>query len=257
MKIFPNGQSIAHKNIVKWGIDPTGNRLHIGHFVAIRFLRKMLKQRRDVVVVIGERTAAIGDPSGTIKERPVLDSIIVQENAAAIRQQIQRLLPTARIVSNKELNTNIQALIWSLGKFTASELLDRHAFGGRSVRGDEMIVPILQGLDSLALGAEVEVGGEDQEFNFAITRKMQEAFHQFPEVCVLLPIIRGTDGNKMSKSLGNCVFLDDPDIWTRILSIPDDVMDEWFPLFCDDEPNEHPFERKKQLASAIIKDLNR
>lgn len=255
MKIFPNGQSIAHRKVVKWGIDPTGSRLHIGHFVAIRFLRKMLAEHRDVVVVIGRRTAQVGDPSGSTKERPVLDPVIIRANAEVLASEIRKLLPAARVVFNDQHPWTVDDLLRFAGKLTTTALQDRHAFGGRSVRANELLVPVLQAMDSIALGAEVEIGGEDQEFNFAITRDLQGQFGFEPEVCVMFPIIRGTDGQKMSKSLGNCVFMDDPDIRGRILSIPDDVMDEWFPLFCDEEPKEHPFERKKQLADEIIKTL--
>lgn len=255
MKIYPNGSSIVNKKIVKWGIDPTGSRLHLGHFVAIRFLRKMLAEYRDVVVIIGNLTASIGDPSGTVKERPVLHKEVVDMNADFMEIQLKKLLPKARFVRNRDLLNQWSTLVGAASQFTTSELLDRNAFQGRSVRADEMLVPILQAIDSVSLGAQVEVGGEDQEFNFSITRKLQEKWGQEPEVCVMFPIIRGTDGQKMSKSLGNCIYLDDGDIIGKVLSIPDDVMDEWFPLFCDQEPKVHPFERKKQLADAIVKEL--
>ena len=142
--------------------------------------------------------------------------------------------------------------------FTTNRLLDRAAFQNRSVRMDELTIPILQGIDSVILGAEVEVGGEDQEFNFSITREIQGSFNQEPEVCVMFPIIRGSDGNKMSKSAGNCIYLDMPDIEGKIMSIPDDVMDEWLPLFTDvpkEEWPEHPKKRKEFLAQEIIEQL--
>lgn len=258
MKIYPIGQSIQNRRVVKWGIDPTGNRLHIGHFVAIRFLRKMLKEHRDVVIVIGDLTASIGDPSGTIKERPLMEPEIIKSNAESLQQQLQELLPSARFYRNSNSRNLEHSLISALKNFTVAELLDRSAFQNRSVRASELIVPVLQGLDSVNLEAELEVGGEDQEFNFAITRKLQELWHQKPEVCVLLPIIRGTDGSKMSKSLGNCVYLDDGDIRGKIMSIPDDVMDECLPLMTDTpkkELPEHPKTRKEFLADEIIRQL--
>ena len=250
MKLFPNGESIAHRKIVKWGIDPTGNRLHVGHLVAIRFLKKMIEEHRDVVVVIGTRTAMIGDPSGTVKERPVIEEHIVRENADVLEIQVRKLLPEARIVSNER--GSIETLLKAIGNFTVAELLDRAAFQGRGVRTNELLVPVLQAIDSVLIGAEVEVGGEDQEFNFSITRDLQKKWGQKPEVCVLFPIIRGTDGQKMSKSLGNCVFLDDGDLHGKIMSIPDDVMDEWLQLFTDEKPPEHPKARKEFLAEKII-----
>lgn len=260
MKIYPNGQSISNRKLVKWGIDPTGNRLHLGHFAAIRFLRKMLAEYRDVVVVIGDLTATIGDPSGTIKERPILSREIVDDNTSRLEEQIKKLLPGARTIRNRNLITSVPLLLSMLGKLTASKLLDRSAFQDRSVRADELIVPVLQAIDSIALGAELEVGGEDQEFNFAITRLLQQEIGQRPEICVMIPIIRGTDGNKMSKSLNNCVWLDASDIHGKIMAIHDDVMDEWIPSltdihFADDPAYAHPKARKEALARAIIDQL--
>jgi len=256
MKIFPNGQSIIGRKVVKWGIDPTGSRLHLGHFVAIRFLRNMLREHRDVVVVIGDLTAQIGDPSGVVKERPMLEREVVDLNANLLESQVKKLLPTARIVRNREISNNDPRLVSALGQFTANELLDRAAFQERSVRMNELVVPVIQALDSIALEAEVEVGGEDQEFNFSITRGLQKVWKQEPEVCVLFPLIRGTDGRKMSKSLGNCVWLDAPDIFGKVMSISDDVMEEWIPLLTDGIGATHPKKRKEELAVSVIQQLS-
>mgnify|MGYP001616369243 CR=1 FL=1 len=256
MNIYPRGESINQKKVVKFGIDPTGNRLHLGHFVSIRFLWKMIEEHRDVVVVLGTQTGLIGDPSGTVKEREKVSRDIIFSNANELEKQIKKLLPLARIVRNHEIfeTFGVSGFISALGEFTINKLQDRAALQNRNARIDEFVVPVLQALDSVFLGAEIEVGGEDQEFNFSITRELQRLWKQTPETCVLIPIIRGTDGRKMSKSLGNCVYLDDGDIHGKIMSIPDDVMDEWLPLLTDtkDYPS-HPKERKEFLSAEVVK----
>lgn len=146
-------------------------------------------------------------------------------------------------------------------KFTINELLSRDSFQQRmdtnqSIGSHEIMVPILQGIDSVELKADIEIGGTDQLFNFNFTRKIQQLFNQDPEVCFMMPIINGTDGRKMSKSFGNCIFINDipEDVFGKVMSISDDVMKQWWSFFIEDEIGE-PFTSKKRLAFAITKEI--
>jgi len=148
-------------------------------------------------------------------------------------------------------------------KFTLSHMISRNAFSNRiennhPIAMHELLVPMLQGMDSVHLETEIEVGGQDQLFNFQIARQLQESFGQKPQTCVMFPVINGTDGRKMSKSLNNCIFLDEPanDIFGKVMSIPDNVMFEWFPLLTDVQTCPlHPMEAKKKLAFEIVLQL--
>lgn len=248
MKIFPEHANVHNLVRTKFGIDPTFNRLHIGHLVPLAWLKK--QEKRDVTIVLGTITARLGDPSGQDTTRPILSKFQVEQNAEAIRKQVKRVLPFVRLVEQAELSAT--QLLEISSHFSVSKVMSRDGFKKRESIGlHELSVPILQAMDSVVLQTQLEVGGEDQLFNFQLTRDVQVLHNQKPEACLMFPIIRGTDGEKMSKSKDNCIWLDDPQIGRRILSISDEVMDEWFPLFCDDEPNQHPFERKKQLAAAV------
>ena len=251
MKIFPEHQDIKNLNRVKFGIDPTFYRLHIGHLVPLVWLKKNFK--KDITIVLGTITARLGDPSGQDKTRPILSEVEVQANTKAISQQIYKILPSVRIWKQESILAG--QLLEISSHFTVSKMMSRDNFQAREgVSLHELSVPILQAMDSVLLQTELELGGDDQLFNFELTREVQKIHNQKPEACLMFPIIKGTDGQKMSKSKNNCIWLDDPQIEQRILSISDEVMDEWFPLFCDEEPEIHPFERKKQLAKSI-KDL--
>lgn len=253
MKIFPEQNSIHNLKNLKMGIDPTFNRLHIGHLVPLAWLKK--NERKDVTIVLGTITARLGDPSGQDKTRPILSELEVRNNADAIKKQVLKILPNARIWEQQELSAT--ELLEISSHFTVSKMMSRDNFQAREgVSLHELSVPILQAMDSVLLQTELELGGEDQLFNFELTREIQKIHNQKPQTCLMFPIIRGTDGQKMSKSKGNCIWLDDPQIEQRILSISDEVMDEdLIPLFCEN-PLEHPFERKKQLARAIKELLN-
>jgi tyrosyl-tRNA synthetase len=149
-----------------------------------------------------------------------------------------------------------------LSKFTVGNLLSRDAFQKRissnnSIGMHELIVPILQGLDSVELKSDIEVGGSDQMFNFHTTRQTQEIFGQKPEVCIMAPIINGIDGRKMSKSYNNCIWINDTpkDVFGKAMSISDAVMYEWYPIFFDSYEKEHPMMMKKNLAQKITEEI--
>lgn len=250
-KVFPEHENPNNYRVIKFGIDPTFNRLHIGHLVPLAWLRR--QEKKDITIVLGTNTAQLGDPSGQEKTRPMLTREQVAGNAEIIAKQVRQILPVARIVKQQTFDS--LEILRVASNFTVSKMMSRDGFQARTgVSLHELLVPILQAMDSVTLVTELEIGGEDQLFNFQLTREVQKTFGQEPEACLMFPIIRGSDGQKMSKSKGNCIWLDDPQIEKRIMAIPDDVMDEWLPLFFEGEAPDHPKERKEFLAE-IIKDL--
>lgn len=262
---FPDNIDLTPSKRVKFGIDPTHHRLHLGHFVPLRLIRKLHQQGHQITIVLGTFTAQLGDPSGRDTTRPILSSQEVFQNADAIQQVIYRLLPlNYRIWENHNLHHHmgVPKFIRYTAEFTVAHMMSRNAFAARSENNHpigvhELLVPICQGLDSLELATEIEIGGEDQLFNFQIARQLQENHKFKPQDCILLPIINGTDGRKMSKSLNNCIYLDDEpnDIYGKVMSIPDPVMDQWYPLLTDLLPLSHPMESKKQLAFDIVRQI--
>lgn len=262
MKIWPENESIHPLRRVKWGIDPTASRLHLGHLASLRLLQSIAKGR-ELTIVIGTLTARLGDPTGVNKTRPILSESVVRQNAEAIKEQLKRVCKFEfKIVENHTIAdraTMADFLLDASSKFTVEELMQREEFSGRSVGLQELLVPLAQALDSVFLETQIEVGGQDQLINFSLTRKLQKSFGQRPQTCILSPIVTGLDGRKMSKSLDNCLFLDDSSetIRQKCLNISDDVMKEWLSLVAD-VPNqlEHPQKRKEQLSESIIKQLN-
>ena len=263
---------------VKFGIDPTFPRLHLGHLVPLRLVKKMMEEGHDITIVLGTFTAQLGDPSGRDTTRPILAKEEVKENAKSILKQITKILGEPRdkfwgepltwwLFENHTVHDAIPLgdFMRIASNFTLTHMTSRNGFQERinnnqPVAMHELLVPMCQGWDSVALKTEIEIGGQDQLFNFQIARQLQEAEGQKPQGCILMPIINGTDGRKMSKSLGNCIFWDeDPnDVFGKVMSIPDNVMEEWFPLFVDFtvEEDMHPMDKKKVLAIEIIKQLH-
>jgi tyrosyl-tRNA synthetase len=251
---------------IKLGIDPTAPSLHLGHLVPLRIANQLSNIGHDVTLVIGTFTAQMGDPSGKDRTRPILKQEEVESNGAILKQQLHRICPKAVIRENGEWFKSMAAreLLHLMSKFTTAQLLARDAFQKRlennnPIAAHELIVPLLQGWDSVVLRTEIEIGGTDQLFNFQITRQLQELYDQKPQICILTPIIVGTDGNKMSKSQNNCIFLDTPanEMFGKCMSVSDAVMDEWIPLLTDEYLNlkigyPHPMARKKVMAANIV-----
>lgn len=282
-QIFPENADLTPCKRVKFGIDPTFPRLHLGHLVPLRLAKKMMQEGHQLTIVLGTFTAQLGDPSGRDTTRPILSQDEVESNAMSIFKQVHKILGENAFAGGECGQLSYAPEMWTLCKngwlhnemtlpafmkqvanFTLTHMTSRNAFQERianqqSIGMHELLVPICQGWDSVALQSEIEIGGQDQLFNFQIARHLQEANGQKPQSCIMLPIINGTDGRKMSKSLGNCIFFDeDPnDIFGKIMSIPDSVMEEWFPLFVDFAiPNAHPMDKKKILAVEIISQLH-
>jgi tyrosyl-tRNA synthetase len=272
---FPADADISPSKRVKFGIDPTFPRLHLGHLVPLRLVKKMMGEGHQITIVLGTFTAQLGDPSGRDTTRPILSQEEVENNADQILLQIQKVLGENNfgeapgkwtLCRNNELHKKITVpeFLRRVAKFTLNHMTSRNAFQNRiennqSIGMHELLVPICQGWDSVALNSEIEIGGQDQLFNFQIARQLQESEGQKPQTSILMPIINGTDGRKMSKSLGNCIFLNETpqDIFGKVMSIPDQVMDEWFPLLTDGIPqNNSPINKKKILAVEIVSQLH-
>jgi tyrosyl-tRNA synthetase len=230
--------------------------------------RTLQQQGHELDLVLGTLTARLGDPSGRDATRPLLSDEEVQANAARLLGMCDRLLaPGFRVHWNHRFVEGMSVPEFLTGlasRVTVSSMLARDGFRRRLDAGDpialhELLVPLLQGWDSVVLDAEVEVGGTDQLFNFQVARRLQAARGRPPQVVLMMPIIRGTDGRKMSKSLGNTIWLDEApeQMFGQILSVSDEVMDEWWEVLCDSPHRPaHPMERKKVLAGDIVRQLH-
>ena len=230
--------------IVKAGFDPTAPDLHFGHTVLLNKLRHFQDFGHKVVFLIGDFTGRIGDPSGTNKTRPTLDSKDLLENAKTYEKQVFKILKKdlTEVKFNSEWCDDLGAdgLINLASKYNVARMLERDDFNKRfssnkSIAIHEFLYPLVQGYDSVALKVDVECGGTDQKFNLLVGRELQRDYGQEPQVVITVPILEGLDGvNKMSKSLDNYIAIDEaPDeMFGKIMSISDDLMWRWFDLLC-------------------------
>jgi tyrosyl-tRNA synthetase len=231
---------------IKFGIDPTGSRIHIGHAVPLRKLRQFQDLGHTVILLIGDYTAIVGDPSGRDQTRPVLSTEKIQENMKTYVDQASKILDITKteVRYNSEWfgASNFTHLLMELTSFiTVARILERDDFQkrlkeGSDIQMQEIMYPLLQGYDSVALHADVEIGGTDQKFNLLMGRKLQRKYNQEEQDIVTLPVLEGTDGvKKMSKSLGNFIALDDDagDIYGKTMSIPDSLIFKYFELATD------------------------
>lgn len=264
-QIFPEDANIDKLKRVKFGIDPTFPKLHLGHLVPLRIVKQLQEQGKEVTIVLGTFTAQMGDPTGKDKTRPILSREDVEFNAEQILDQVSNVLhPGFKVFRNGDLfnHMSVPKLLNIVKDFSVQHMTNRNAFSKRlenniPIGVHELIVPILQGTDSVELKSEIEIGGTDQLFNFQIARRLQEINGQKPEVCIMAPIINGTDGRKMSKSLGNCIFLEEMplELFGKCMSVSDEVMEEWIPLLTDENKETHPMKRKKKMAMDIVEQL--
>jgi tyrosyl-tRNA synthetase len=250
---------------VKFGMDPTSADIHIGHCVVLRKLRAFQDLGHVVVLIVGDYTARVGDPSGRDATRPVLSPEEIEANARTYQEQAFRILDRDRteIRHNSEwLAMPSQELFELIRRFTVARLLERDDFQQRMERAQpvsalELLYPVLQGYDSVAVRADVELGATDQKFNLLFGRDVQEAFGQPPQSILTTPILVGTDGvRKMSKSYGNYVGVTEPpaEMFGKVMSIPDDAMTSYYALLLDREaePGAHPNEAKRTLARELV-----
>ena len=263
---------------IKLGCDPTAPDLHLGHAVALSKLRQFQDLGHDVIFLIGDFTARIGDPSGRSKTRPALTEEEIAKNSETYFKQVSKILDpektTIRYNSEWLGEINLAQMVQLAGKVTLARLIEREDFQKRlqenvSIGFHELFYPIFQGYDSVALEADVEIGGTDQTFNLLMGRHLQEHYNQEPQVIMTLPLLEGLDGvQKMSKSYGNYVGLweEAPQAYGKLMSMSDDLMWRYFYLLLHKTPDEitqmqgdvknqtrHPMDLKKQMAHDIIK----
>ncbi|MFP4624924.1 MAG: tyrosine--tRNA ligase [Gemmatimonadota bacterium] len=259
--------------VVKQGFDPTRPDLHIGHAVSIRKLKTFQQLGHSVVFVVGDYTARVGDPSGRSETRPTLSPEEIQANAQTYAEQVGMILDVDRV--RVEFNSrwlaplNLADILELTASYTVARMLERDDFehryrAGQPVAISEFLYPLMQAYDSVALGADVELGGSDQRFNLLIARTIQERYKQPPQVCLIMPLLRGTDGEqKMSKSYDNYIGLTEPpeEMFGKTMSIPDTLLEEWFELasgltggLLDDalrRARDEPYEAKRELAALV------
>jgi tyrosyl-tRNA synthetase len=249
---------------VKLGIDPTTADIHLGHTVVLEKLAEFQRAGHTVVLIIGDFTAQVGDPSGRSATRPVPRAEEIEANAATYQEQAFKILDREQteVRRNSEwLRMEPEALLGLLAQTTVARLLERDDFQKRMAAGQpiaalELLYPLLQGFDSVAVEADVELGGTDQKFNLLFGRDIQGAYGQAPQSIMTLPILVGTDGaRKMSKSLGNYVGVTDPpeEMFGKLMSIPDEAMDEYYRLLLGmGRPQGPPNEAKRELGRRIV-----
>jgi tyrosyl-tRNA synthetase len=265
---------------LKEGFDPSFPDIHLGHMVALRKLRQFQELGHQIVLIVADWTAQIGDPSGVSATRPMLSMEQVKANAETYMQQF------FKVVDKKKTEIRWQSewfgkfdlgdVIRLTSKFTVAQFLARDDFNKRfkeerPIALTELLYPLLQAYDSVAIQADVEFGGTDQKFNFLVGRELQSTVGQRPQQCFMVPLLVGTDGSqKMSKSLGNYIGVAEPpeDIYGKVMSIPDSLILQYFELITDvpDEELEefrqglknqtvNPMMPKKRLAREIIAQL--
>jgi len=253
---------------VKAGFDPTAPDLHLGHTVLLEKLRQFQQCGHQVIFLIGDFTGMIGDPTGKNETRPPLTKEDVLANAETYKQQVFKVLDESKteVRFNSEWLGNMGAadLIQIAGKATVARMLERDDFekrykGGQSIAIHEFLYPLVQGYDSVALEADVELGGNDQKFNLLMGRQLQQAYEKPTQMILTMPLLEGLDGvNKMSKSLNNYVGIQEPakEQFGKMMSASDDLMMRYYELLTDLDLEEikakHPMEAKKQLASLIV-----
>ncbi len=266
---------------IKWGADPSAPDLHLGHMVILKKLRLLQQMGHEILFLIGDFTAMIGDPTGRSETRKPLSGKDVQKNAKTYQEQIFKFLDPhkTKIVFNSEwLNTlTSHDFITLAAKYPLARMLEREDFSkrfkeGHSISLHELLYPLLQGYDSVALKADVEIGGTDQKFNLLMGRHLQKEYGQPQQVILTLPILEGLDGKqKMSKSLGNHIgILESPkEMFGKLMSIPDTLITRYYTLLTDVSGGKieeledllrkkivNPKSVKEQLAGSIVSELH-
>ncbi|NLB35418.1 MAG: tyrosine--tRNA ligase [Elusimicrobia bacterium] len=264
--------SAGKKLRVKFGADPTAPDLHLGHTVVMEKLHQFQDLGHQIVFIIGDFTAMIGDPSGRTSERPVLSKEAIAESVKGYREQIFRILDedkTELVTNSSWLEAlGTEGLIRIASNYTVAQMLERDDFSKRYQAGNpisitEFIYPLLQGYDSLEVEADIEIGGTDQKFNLLVGRDFQRAAGKSPQAILTMPLLEGTDGvKKMSKSVGNHIGISEPprEIFGKIMSLSDSMMYRYYSLLTLENMKEvqalHPMEAKKRLGELIIEKYN-
>ncbi len=262
---------------LKMGFDPSRPDIHLGHVVGLRKLRQFQELGHQVILIVGDWTAQIGDPSGQSLTRPMLTAEEVQANAQSYIAQFFKVVDPSRtqVVWQSEWfgKFGLAEVLRLTSRFTVAQFLAREDFAnryreGRPIAITELLYPLLQAHDSVAIQSDVEFGGTDQRFNLLVGRELQEMVGQRPQICFLMPLLVGTDGvQKMSKSLGNYIGVDEPpnDMYGKVMSIADELLLPYFELLTDVPDQElqelrqaltsgtaNPMEVKKRLAREVV-----
>jgi tyrosyl-tRNA synthetase len=250
---------------VKLGIDPTAPDIHLGHCVVLGKLAQFQQAGHEAVLIIGDYTARVGDPSGRAAERPILSPKEIEENATTFQEQAFKLLDRDRteVRFNSEwLEMPTEDLFRLARTVTVAQVLERDDFQkrikeDRPISALELLYPLLQGYDSVAVGADVELGGTDQKFNLLLARDIQKAYGKEPQSILTMPILPGIDGKqRMSKSLGNYVGVTDPpeEMFGKLMSIPDEAMGVYHALLLYEElpARAAPNQAKRAMARRIV-----
>jgi len=265
---------------VKLGLDPTSPDIHLGHTVVLNKLRQFQDLGHRAILIIGDYTARIGDPSGRSTLRPELSAEDIDRNAKTYMKQAFKILDPEKTEVVKNSNwlksLRFEDILNLTSKFTVARMLERDDFKKRFKSNTpiaimEFLYPIMQAYDSIAIEADVELGGTDQRFNLLMGRELQKEFSQKPQIAITMPILVGTDGiEKMSKSLGNYIGVDEPpqEIFGKVMSIPDNIMMDYFRLVTTLDSEEireiednikkeklNPSIAKRKLAKIIIENL--
>ncbi len=262
---------------IKLGMDPTAPDLHLGHTVTLKKLRDFQREGHTVIFLVGDFTAMIGDPTGRSETRKPLSREQIATNAATYRGQAFKILDPERteVRFNSEWmdEMGVRRLIEVAARLSVARMLERDDFEKRLERQEplflhELLYPLIQGYDSVALQADIEIGGTDQKFNMLVGRELQRAFNQPPQLVVTMPLIEGLDGvRKMSKSLGNAVGITErpEEMFGKLMSLSDPMMLRYYRLLTDVPESEinaiesgavHPMEAKKRLATLMVEEYH-
>ena len=253
---------------IKWGADPSAPDIHLGHTVVLNKLRQFQELGHEVVFIIGDFTARIGDPSGKSETRKPLTEEAVKENAKTYQQQVFKILDEKKTVvvynSSWLEKMNLMDVFKLSAQYTVARMLERKDFADRFEKEKdisilEFLYPLLQGYDSVHLQSDLEIGGTDQKFNLLMGRTLQQKYGQTPQIVITLPLLEGTDGvQKMSKSLNNYIGITEPptEIFGKTMSIPDKLMHRYYELLTDEDLSKikelHPRDAKVKLASLLV-----
>tara|TARA_Y100001970_G_scaffold257661_2_gene336681 strand:+ start:128158 stop:129354 length:1197 start_codon:yes stop_codon:yes gene_type:complete len=266
---------------LKMGFDPSAPDIHLGHTVGLRKLRQLQELGHKVVLIVGDWTAQIGDPSGRSQTRKMLTQNEVNENAKTYLDQFFKIIDKDKTEIRRQSewfgDFNLTNVIELTSKFTVAQILARDDFNKRfkdnhPITITELMYPLLQAYDSVAIESDVEFGGSDQRFNLLVGRELQQSVGMPPQQCFIMPILPGTDGKmKMSKSLDNYIGITEPpnDMFGKIMSIPDELIIPYFELLTDtptteiteikkaiEDSSSNPMDLKKQVASIIVNDFH-
>jgi tyrosyl-tRNA synthetase len=262
---------------IKLGMDPTAPDLHLGHSITLKKLRDFQRVGHTVIFLVGDFTAMIGDPTGRNEVRKPLSPEQIKANAATYQSQVAKVLDPAQteVRFNSEWMSQIDTakLIEIAAKLSVARMLERDDFEKRLENQEplflhEILYPLIQGYDSVALRADIEIGGTDQKFNMLVGRELQRAYGQPPQVVMTMPLMEGLDGvRKMSKSLGNYVGLTESpeEMFGKLMSVSDRLMIRYYELLTEIAPAElagikagaiHPMEAKKRLAAGIVREYH-